>query len=640
MDHEPDPPRSMGPYERSLSEAAAKGSAPSSRRSAFAALVRRLRGDRGGDRVGGRHRSPSSGPARSLRLVVVVLVPVVLLALGAYALLKPDSDDAGAPLACGSTRVPLTIAASPSIAPTLTKAAAAFDRGTASLVDGRCARTTVVSAEPEAFGDTLRTALEAAGGANAPTAWVPDASIWREVLGRRPELSTALPRTFPVIAVSPAVVAAPRPLAEALGWPESQPSWEQLLKLARDPAGWGALGHADWGRFQVGWRDPLTDAASLSSMISLSAWATGDAATVDDVRRSLLGAHSVLANLHADPKQVFAPLRDATKTVAQVAQESMLVPATEHDVMEFNASKPATPLVALYPSDGVYPNEVPLVTVSADWVTDEQRAALDRLAVFLVTGEAAEQFAAAGWRTPRLQTEADVADGVVASEPRYTPAGPSSFGLARALQGWTALDRQGSVLVLLDTSGSMNEKVPAAGNATRLDLAKKAILESLPLFSDRTNVGLWTFSRYDNRADYTVVVGLGPPSRAVAGGTAMESLQKSVTALRADGATGLYDTVIAAAAAAQASWREGNNTIILISDGKNEDPGSASFEQVLAKLKPLAASERPVRLLSIALGGEADAAALRRFADTTGGEAYLARGAEDLDKVFLAALTD
>lgn len=120
----------------------------------------------------------------------------------------------------------------------------------------------------------------------------------------------------------------------------------------------------------------------------------------------------------------------------------------------------------------------------------------------------------------------------------------------------------------------------------------------------------------------------------------MQSLQTSVARLTADGATGLYDTVISAAAVAQRSWREGNNTIVLISDGKNEDPGSASLEQVLAKLKPLAGTERPVRILSIALGEDADTAALRRLADATGGEAYVARAAEDLDPVFLAALTD
>jgi Ca-activated chloride channel family protein len=568
-----------------------------------------------------------------------VLVPLLLLAVGAYLIFKPDGNQ-GSPLACGDARVPMTIAASPSVAGVLTKAAAAFDQGTASFVDGRCTTTTIVSAEPDAFADTLRAALEADGGANAPTAWVPDASIWREVLARRPELSAALPRSFPVVAVSPAVIAAPRPMAEALGWPETQPSWQQLLDLARDPAGWTAKGSAEWGRMRLGWQDPLRDAASLSTMMSLSEWATTGAETVEDVRRGLLSAHSALADLHVDLKQVLAPLTDTSTAVADAAKQAMLIPTSEREVLKFNASKPRLPLAALYPTDGVHPNEVPLITVAAGWVTEQQRAALDRFAVFLVTGEATKHFAEDGWRTPRLQTEADTSQGVVASEPRFTPAGPNSWTLAQSLQGWTALDRQGSVLVLLDTSGSMNERVPAAGNATRLELAREAIADSLPLFSDRTNIGLWTFSRHEDRADYTVLLDLGPPSRTVGGVPAMQSLQKSLDSLRADGATGLHDSVIAAAEAAQRAWREGNNTIVLISDGKNEDPGSASLEQVLAKLEPLASPERSVRILSIALGGEADAATLRRLADAADGEAYVAREAQDLNKVFLAALTD
>jgi Ca-activated chloride channel family protein len=569
-----------------------------------------------------------------------VLVPVLLAGLAVYALLRPDAQEAGAPVACGAERVPLTIVASPAVAPVLTEAASTFDRGTASYVDGRCSRTTVVTAEPEAFGDTLGAALEADGGANAPTAWVPDASIWREVLARRPELSSALPRTFPVVAVSPAVVAAPRPMAEALGWPETQPSWGQLLDLARDPRGWGAHGHAEWGRVRIAWQDPLRDAANLTAMVSLSDWATREAETVDDVRRGLLEAHSALTSLDADAKEVLAPLRDPSKSAAQALQGAVLVPTTEREVTTFNAASPRVPLVALYPTDGVYPNEVPLITVGASWVTPQQRAALDRFAVWLVTGEATRQFAADGWRTPRLQTEAETTDGAIATEPRYSPAGPSAWTLARSLQGWTALDRQGSVLVVLDTSGSMNEKVAAAGNATRLDLAKEAIAGALPLFSDRTNIGLWTFSRYAARSDHTVVLDLGPPSRSVGGVSAVQSLEKSVAGLTADGATGLHDTVIAAAAEAQRRWREGNNTIILISDGKNEDPGSASLEQVLSKVKPLADQQRPVRILTIALGEQADTATLRRIAQATGGEAYVAREAQDLDKVFLAALTD
>jgi len=622
----------VGPYEKSLRAAAADSTA---RPSPAQAAADRL----GAGRSGGRHRAPSAGPSRKIKLVAFVLVPLLLLTLGAYLIFRPDGGS-GAPVACGEERVPLSIAASPALAPLLTKAATAFDEGTASWVDGRCTTTTITSAEPNAFADTLRASLEAGGGANAPTAWVPDASIWREVLGRRPELSTALPRSFPVVAVSPAVIAAPRVMAEALGWPEAQPSWAQLIDLAKDPKGWGAKAHPEWGRVRIAWQDPLRDAASLTSMMSLSQWATDGAEEVDDVRRGLLSAHSALASLHVEQTKILAGLTDTKTTPEDATKQAMLFPTSEREVLRYNATKPRIPLVALYPSDGIHPNEVPLITVQADWVTDQQRAALDRFAVFLVTGEENKLFAADGWRTPRLQTEADTAQGVVASEPRFTPSGPNAWSLAQSLQGWTALDRQGSVLVVLDTSGSMNERVAAAGNATRLDLAKQAIADSLPLFSDRTNIGLWTFSRQENRADHTVVLDLGPPSRNVGGETAVQSLRKSLDGLRADGATGLYDTVIAAAAAAQNAWREGNNTIVLISDGKNEDPGSASLEQVLAKLEPLAGTERPVRILSIALGGEADAVTLRRLADAANGEAYVAREAQDLGKVFLAALTD
>lgn len=617
MNREPEPPASpMGPYESSLRAASGSES-----------------------RSGGRHRAPAAGRVRRLKLVALVLVPVLLLSLGAYLLLRPDAGPAG-PVACGAERVPLTIAVAPAVEPVLREAAAAFDRGTASWVAGRCTTTTVVSADQDAFADTLRTALEAGGGTNAPTAWVPEAGSWREILARRPELSTALPRSYPVVAVSPAVVAAPRSMAEALGWPEAQPSWAGLLDLAKNPSGWGAKGHPEWGRVRIGWQSPLHDAASLTAMSSLTEWATAGAENVDDLRRDLLSAHSALASVNAEQSTLLAALNDPKVTADEATRQAMLFPTTEREVLRYNATKPRVPLVAMYPTDGVSPIEVPLITVHADWVTGPQRAALDRLAVFLVTGAQKERFVADGWRTPRLETTEGSASGVVATEPRYTPAAPAVTSLAQSLQGWTALDRQGSVLVVLDTSGSMNERVAAAGNATRLDLAKQAIADSLPLFSDRTNIGLWTFSRQQSRTDHTVLLDLGPPSRSVGGKTAVQSLRDSLGALRADGATGLYDTVIAAAARAQQAWREGNNTIVLISDGKNEDPGSASLEQVLAKLAPLAGSERPVRLLTIALGDEADAATLRRLADAAKGEAYVAREAQDLGKVFLAALTD
>ncbi len=553
---------------------------------------------------------------------------------------RTPGSEAVAAAACGPQRVPLSITASASVAPLVAQAAKAFDAGTASLVDGRCTHTRVVTADAMEFGDTLLAASESKGGAAAPTAWVPDGTVWREVLARRPELSALLPRAYPVVAVSPVVVAAAKPMAQALGWPGRQPSWDRLLGLAKDGRGWGAQGHPEWGRVRLLWRDPLRTAVALEATVSLTERVVADTESVDDVRRALLGAHSAMAGLDANPARDLAPLKAEAKGPGAALQNAPLVPMTEQEVIAFNDSRPKIPLAAMYPSDGVDPVQVPLITVRAPWVDDAQRAALDRFAEFLVTGQAARAFAQAGWRTPRLTPSPVAAEGAIASEPQYVPAAPAVSTVAQTMQRWSALDRPGSVLVVLDVSGSMRERVPAADNATRLDLAKASITASLPLFSDRTAVGLWTFSRHEGRTDHTVVLDPGPLSRTVGGVSARDRLQQAVARLQADGATGLYDTVIAAARTAQSHWRQGSNTIVLISDGRNEDPGSATLAQVRQQVAALKDPRRPVRILSIALGSKADTNALRQISQATGGQAYVARDAKDLDKVFLTALTD
>ena len=585
----------------------------------------------------GRHRA-AARPSSRRRAIVPVAVAIALLAIASagYAITRSSGGSGD----CSGSRIALRIVASPEIAPVVKQAAATFDTD-ASADDGRCTSTTVTAQDPTSFGESLLDQIDAGGGANATTVWVPDASLWRATLGRRPELAALLPHAVPVIASSPVVLAVPRPMAEALGWPDTQPKWTDLLELARDPRGWGAKGHSEWGQVRIAWRDPLTSTSGLAATTSVYDQVSRDAEAVDDVRRELLTAQSSLTTLGADPAKTMAPLRDSSLSATEALRQTPLMPWTEREVLTFNASKPVVPLAAVYPRDGTLSEEIPLVTLNAKWVTDAQRSAVDRFAEFLVQGQPAAELRSAHWRTPRLGSDATPARGALSTEPAYTPPPPDASTVARVLQNWTALDRQGSILVVLDISGSMNEKVPGAGNATRLDLAKQAILDSLPLFSERTSVGMWTFSRSTTGGkDYTQVLPLGPLSRSVGDTTARQQLQRSVEQLKAKGDTGLYDTVLAAASAAKAGWRVGNNTIVLVSDGKNEDPGSATLDQVVSGLKKQADPKRPVRIISIALGGQADTAALRRISETTSGEAYAARKAEDLEDVFLTALTN
>ena len=193
----------------------------------------------------------------------------------------------------------------------------------------------------------------------------------------------------------------------------------------------------------------------------------------------------------------------------------------------------------------------------------------------------------------RVHQLAAGAAGVVATQPRYTPAQPSQDVLARTLQNWTALDRRGSLLVVLDTSGSMKDEVGTTG-LSRLDVAKQSVLASLPFFADEASVGLWTFSRAEGGADWVQVVPLGRLDRPVGRGTARDTIAAAVPKITAANDTALYETTLAAVAAVRESWQPGPNTVVLISDGKNEDPGSPDLETTLQRLVEGADPSRPV----------------------------------------------
>ncbi len=64
--------------------------------------------------------------------------------------------------------------------------------------------------------------------------------------------------------ITPLVLGMPRPMAEALGWPEAEIGWADILALAQIPEGWGAFGHPEWGDFRLGQDQPqLLDLGSL-----------------------------------------------------------------------------------------------------------------------------------------------------------------------------------------------------------------------------------------------------------------------------------------------------------------------------------------------------------------------------------------
>jgi Ca-activated chloride channel family protein len=567
----------------------------------------------------------------------VALAVVVLMGVVAGIGLVVVRDDAEATAGSCTGTAALRIAAAPAISSTLKVFAHEFDSWSKDRTEVPCTSTEIVTASPQEVAEQVGRALDG-DTAEAPTTWVPDSSLWRTVLARDPRLGAVLPRTYPVVASTPVVFAAPRPMAEALGWPKRQPSWEQLSAMAADPAGWSAVKHPEWGSVRLDWPDPLTSTAGLGSTVAVYRDLAIGAEATDDLRRRLVTAHNAVTGATGTLSGALAALRAKGTNTAEGLRDLPIVPATEQEVVAFNAAKPTVEVAAIYPPEGWVVSEVPVLGLRGAWVDDAQRAASMAFADFVVRGGPQEALQRDGWRAARLGTAAATATGVVPLEPRYTPAQPSQDVLARTLQNWTALDRRGSLLVVVDTSGSMREEAGTTGK-TRLNVAQEALLASLPFFSDKASIGLWTFSRSRRGNDYREVVPLGRLDRPLGSGTARDSINTSVPRIAASGDTGLYDTTLAAVDAVRDGWKPGPNTVVLISDGKNEDPGSPDLRTTVDRLVDGADPARPVEVVTIALGSAADAKALRTIAATTRGTSYTAARPEDLESVFLAALT-
>ena len=165
------------------------------------------------------------------------------------------------------------------------------------------------------------------------------------------------------------------------------------------------------------------------------------------------------------------------------------------------------------------------------------------------------------------------------------------------------------------------------------------------VFPDHARIGLWVFSIDQGgkgqdwrelapirRLDETVK---GSTQRALLIGLAPRMLGMT------HGGTGLYDTTLAAYKAAQAAYDPNySNSLVLLTDGANDDPGSISLDRLLAELKSLHDPQRPVRLIGIAISKDADFKSLDRISRSVGGHAYYAENPQDITKVFAQALLD
>lgn len=577
-------------------------------------------------RVSGRHRLRSRSGGASVVASVTALV--VVAAGGWFGYRHLTGTDC-------SGRVTLTVAAAPEIAPAVSEAAQQWTTNGAT-VDGTCVSVEVTAQDPAEVaaavagkhGVTLAGVGRASGTAVTPDVWVPDSSSWLLRL-RTSGAAAFVPGIGEPIARSPVVVAMPEPVASRLGWPQANLTWTDLLQKMRTDT-----------TLRTGIVEPTRDAAGLSGLLALTAAAGSTGA---DAQQARTGALRALATGRSALRQDLLARFPRAADQATLAAGLGAAALAEQSVISYNRTEPPVPLAALYLEPAPMALDYPYAVLPG--IAPDRVAAAKQLFGQLRTTSFVDQLAEVGLRGP------DGVGGAGFALPVGAPATSGGSVLASggaaadkpdpslinaAVSGWSVATQAGRMLCVIDVSGSMRQPVPTANNATRAQVTIAAAQRGLQIVDDTWAVGLWTFStNMDGRRDYRELTPIGPLTAQ------RDRLSADLASIRptVDGDTGLYDTVLAAYRKVQDGWEPGRvNSVVLFTDGKNEDADGISQRELLAELTRLSDPERPVQVVFIGIGGDVSRTELEAITKVTGGGVFVTEDPNGIGDILLQAI--
>ncbi|PSK62328.1 hypothetical protein B0E53_05766 [Micromonospora sp. MH33] len=540
-----------------------------------------------------------------------------------------------------SGRIELSLAAAPEIAPAVRGAADQWVADGAAVGD-TCIAVNVSAAEPvdvaaavaSKHGATLAGVGQASGTAVTPDVWVPDSSTWLVRLKSGGATAFA-PANGASIARSPVVVALPEPVASRIGWPDKEIRWTDLLGQVTSSK-----------PLRAGIVEPTQDAAGLSGLLSLTAAASATgAAGSPKAQEAMVGALRALATNRSSLRQDLLARFPRSTDPTAIANGLGAAALSEEDVIAYNNTKPPIPLAALYMKPDPIALDYPFAVLPG--IEPTKASAARVLFEVLRTSSFKNRLAAQALRAP----DGNWGDGFKAPQGAPSPANggasavpPSGQGGAtdldpKAIQTatttWSVATQSGRMLCVVDVSGSMKKPVATANGASREQVTVAAASQGLGLFDDSWSIGLWTFSTNLNGAqDYREVIGIKPLS------SNRGALQQGLASIRpSDGDTGLYDTMLAAYRKVQQDWEPGKvNSIVLFTDGKNDDANGITQKALLDQLKKLRDEEQPVQVIIIGIGTEVSRAELKSITDVTGGGSFVTTDPSKIGEIFLQAI--
>ena len=445
--------------------------------------------------------------------------------------------------------------------------------------------------------------------------WVEGAnSVWRDRTGRA-LVNSACEASI----LAPTGFAMWRPMAEALGWPDTPISWDDLVELSADSEGWASKGHPEWGLFKFGHAHPAYSNVGLQMMTALAYSTVGETAGLTS---DMVYSDEVVAAFEKVEQNTFhygiqsrnlinlMVLRGPNYLHAVTTSEAETLKTNEERADELHF-----PLAFIFPAEGAFWSEHPYCVLEADWVSDDQAEAAEVFRQYLFSSEqqalAIDNFLRPVDQSIPLHAPLAIADG---TDPRVStdvvpPLESPSAEAAEAVKDvFFITKKKATVVLVLDTSGSMEgDKIKQAVDSS------VAFIERL---DPNDEVYVMTFS--------SDVILLSSGGRSADVG---EALTRTLLGLFSEGNTSLYDAVCESVDYVDELKLENEVQgekrlygIVLLSDG--DDTSSEITQNQMFNCFPSGEDVEGTKIFTIAYGGDADEDLMLRIANRTNGRAF------------------
>ena len=475
-------------------------------------------------------------------------------------------------------------------------------------------RVVAIDADVVASGDAE---TRIAHGTLRPVLWSPASSFWGRLLNYQSD-RRLVADVNPSIVRTPLVIAMFKQLADAYGYPKRKLGYKELGELAT--GGWAAVGKPQFGHFKYVHTNPDFSTAGLSAVAASYYAAVGkrEGLTEADVTRGRPQVQRLERSIvHYGDTTLFIADEMRRRGLGYASAGAM----EETTLIDFNRrAGSGERLVAVYPADGTFFSDNPLMTLQGDWVSGEQARAGKVFAAFLAKTVTPAVAGAQGFRPadPDIAPKGLVtaANGVDPEQPAHVLQLPEPRVLAKIKATWRADRKPANVMMVFDNSASM-------GAENKLEEAKKGLKGFFRAAAPQDRIGLTRFSQ-----DIVQLVPIAPMTANRA------KLAAATDTIEPDEDTRVRDATLEAIDTVTTQLdRHAINAVVLLTDGDDTSSNHSDFDVLQALERQRDKENGQIRVFTIAYGSEPNAKELQQYAQASGGQSYKG-GADDIGSIY------